>query len=341
MTSHALVERWRTPTGTSLAEDVFAHLLTGRPVDGLDVQEHEGRVDLRGLPAPPPRRLQRFEAAGFFVEQLGDLLEFRRVALQGLDLRGAQLQSLRFFDSTISDCRFDNARCSDWRLWHCDVADTSFAGADLREGALGTWHEGQRDTWRRIDFSKADLRGTSPSQGLFEDCDFSAANLTGVQFKQCALIRCRFAGELRDVLFDGRDLSRSPGPPPMRGVDFSGASLRDVEFRGFDLEDVELPVSPGVFLVRRFRCVAEQGLTELQSDNSVTARKLKAILQNGIRGPGKPTDADVFNRADYVASGGEGLAELAEGLFRKLERGCLDEERPRAPRSGLLGDKRL
>ncbi len=59
------------------------------------------------------------------------------MGLDGFDLSGAVLRSFRFFGTTISNCRFDQADCRDWRLWDCDVADSSFVGADLREAALG------------------------------------------------------------------------------------------------------------------------------------------------------------------------------------------------------------
>jgi hypothetical protein len=73
-----------------------ARLVAGRRLDGLGLGWHEGRVDLRGLPAPVRARLRRFESQGWFVEVLGDLITFRGVQQRGLDLSGAQSQSLRF-----------------------------------------------------------------------------------------------------------------------------------------------------------------------------------------------------------------------------------------------------
>lgn len=124
-----LSERWWTESGRALAEEALASLMAGRPLDGLGLDEHEGRIDLRGLPAPIPRRLRRFEAQGWFVEQLGDLVRFRGRRLTGLDLGGVQLQSFRFFDSQVSDCIFDRANCQDWRLWGTEVSDCSFVRA--------------------------------------------------------------------------------------------------------------------------------------------------------------------------------------------------------------------
>jgi uncharacterized protein YjbI with pentapeptide repeats len=231
-----LVERWRTEEGAALAEEVLARLIAGRPLTGLGLGEHEGRVDLRGLPAPQPRRLQRFETQGWFVEQLGDLVKFRGVRLENLDLSGAALESFRFYDAVVTGCCFDGASCRDWRLWGSDVSDSSFVGADLRESAVGTWHEGHRNSWRRADFSGADFRVGVSWEAVYEDCDFSGAKLAKVKFEQCTLARCRFSGELREVVFDGRDLTDRPAPPEMDKVDFSEATFRHVEFLGFDLE---------------------------------------------------------------------------------------------------------
>ncbi len=126
----------------------------------------------------------------------------------------------------------------------------------------------------------------------------------------------------------------------MRDVDFSAATFRDVEFRGFDLEEVALPADPDVFLVRRYRCVAERGLGELENDDSLAADMLRAELSNSLRGPASSTGAHVYSRRDYLASGGEELATLAEDLFRRLAAACLAAERPRGSRLGrLLGNR--
>jgi hypothetical protein len=132
-----LGDRWRTPEGQALAEEAVARLVAGRGLDGLGLGWHEGRVDLRGLPVPVPARLRRFESQGWFVEILGNLITFRGARLRGLDLSGAQLQSLRFFGSQIADCRLDGANCQDWRLWDTEVADCGLSRARLRTLLLG------------------------------------------------------------------------------------------------------------------------------------------------------------------------------------------------------------
>jgi uncharacterized protein YjbI with pentapeptide repeats len=318
-----LVERWTTENGRTVAEEVLARLMAGRPLTDLALGGHEGRVDLRGLPALQPRRLQRFETQGWFVEELGDLIKFRGVLLENLDLSGAQVQSFRLHDSTVVGSRFDAANCQDWRLWGTQVSDCSFARADLREAAVGTWDKGRRNVWRRVDFSGADFRVGVSCGAVYEDCDFSGAKLAKARFEQCTLNRCRFAGELRAVVFDGRELTDRPAPRQMERIDFSEASFRHVEFLGFDLQAVSLPHDPDLRLIRRARCAARRGIEMLEGDDRVAARQLRAMLHTQLRGPGTDRDVRVFNRRDYLELGGEDLATLAEEVLSRAETECL------------------
>jgi uncharacterized protein YjbI with pentapeptide repeats len=307
-----------------------ARLVAGRGLEGLGLGWHAGRVDLRGLPAPIPARLRRFENMGWFVEVLGDLITFRVVQLLGLDLSGAQLRSFRFFGSQVTDCRLDGADCQDWRLWDTHVADCEFPRARLRDAAVGTWHDNRRNSWRRIDFSRTDFRVGACWEAEFEDCDFSGAKIVGVDFSQCARVRCRFAGSLSRVLFDGRDIPGRPAPPPMSEVDFAAAEFRDVEFRGFELGDVTLPPEPGVRLYRRARCVARRGIRLLDGDNTKPAQMLRAVLEDCLRGPGSDRDSFVFVRRDYLGGGGAELVTLAEGILSRAESECKNEGPPAA-----------
>jgi uncharacterized protein YjbI with pentapeptide repeats len=319
----SLRKRWQTAEGRERAEKATGRLLSSRGLDGLGLGEVDGRVDLRGLPAPIPRRQRRFDTAGWFAEELGGLVQLQGVRLEHLDFSGAQLQSLRFRDSQIVDCLFEGANCRDWRLWGAEVSGCGFRKADLREAAVGTWHEGRRNAWRGVDFSGADFRVAVSWMAIYEDCDFSGAKLAKVKFEQCALTRCRFAGELRKVVFDGRDLTDRPAPPSMDKVDFSGATFHQVEFMGFDLGSVALPNDPDIRLLRRARCAARRGVEILDGDDRMEARILRAMLENQLRGPGTDHEARVLNRRDYVELGGAHLWTLAEDVLARAEADCL------------------
>jgi uncharacterized protein YjbI with pentapeptide repeats len=230
-----------------------------------------------------------------------------------LDLSQSRLSGVRFFGSTVLGCRFDGAMCRDWRLWDSEVKDSSFAGAELRDAALGTWHDGRINTWSDVNFGRADLRGVLALGCLMERCSFEDARLKGAEFQQATIRHCRFTGALQDVLFDGREIAGRPHPGTFDDVDFSKAAFKDVEFRGCRFGDVKLPV--GVYAIPEFPRVARRVLELLEQDDSVEARMMRAELSLTLKLPGGDTSVGVFNRADYVAAGGERLADLAESLL--------------------------
>lgn len=321
MTPDPLVSRWRTPQGEELAFEVFRRLQAAKPLDGLGLGRHEGRADLRGIVAPPPRRLASVKQSGWNVHRLGELLTFERVQLHHLDMSGGHLGSLRFFHCAITDCRFDGANCQDWRLWAVDVTDSTFTHADLRQAVLGAWHEGRGDVYRRVGFAGANLRSIVCPAAYFADCDFDDAKLAKIDFQSSSFVRCRFAGLLREVIFyDHGFKTGKPDPNPMEDVDFSNAELRMVEFRHLDLDRVRFPTSPEHIEISHYRCVLERGVRELQEDKKWPG--VRAILQHRLKWAGPHQERGVFNRRDLVEMGGEREAEFTIELLHRLEVQC-------------------
>jgi uncharacterized protein YjbI with pentapeptide repeats len=318
-----LRERWLSHAGEGLAAEVTARLVAGRSLDGLDLGVHEGRVDLRLLALPIPQRLERYAADRWFVEELHGHLIFRGQNLVDLDLTGAQMQGLRFFDAEIVNCRLDRGWCQDWRLWNTSVRSSTFVRADLRGSVLGSWHNGLRNRWSDVDLSSADLRGVVSDSAVYDGCDFSRAKLGGLRFAQCTLTDCRFAGHLRGVVFDGRSIEGHAVPEPLRRVDFSETVFTDVSFKGYQLEGVMLPDDPDLLVINNFRCVAERILTELEASIGPdrNQRMLLAEFRGRLKGFRAEKEAEVLNLADYRRSGGDSLAallvELVEGRVRR------------------------
>jgi uncharacterized protein YjbI with pentapeptide repeats len=316
-------DRWETPKGRSLAEEILARMVAGRPLDELALGEVDGRIDLRGLPAPPPRRLARFEAAGWFVEELGNLIKFQGVTLRGMDLSGAALDSFRFSSCAIEDCVLDKARCHDWRMWESRVENTSFRGSSLHGSVLGAWSAGKGNQFTNVNFVKADFRGSSRFTAVYTDCDFSGAKLDKTEFRRCGLARCRFAGVLNEVVFDGRAYRPEDREPNFcEDVDMTGAVLRLVEFRGIDLSAVKLPNEPGLRVIKNYPCVLKVVATAFQDRDDETGRVLRALLTKPGHELGRPLG--LFNRSDFVLLGGEELASLADSVIRQAEQDCND-----------------
>ncbi len=322
----SLIQRWRTGKGSHLSQAVAATLIQGQSLDNLPLGRHEGRIDLRGLTLTDPRPVGRITAQlgdrSLSAVQLANVLSLRGVSLEDLDLSGAQLESLRFFDSKIANCRFDGANCQDWRLWGVEVVDVSFAGAIMRDAVLGAWYEGHGDVYRKVNFVGADLRSIVCDSATFVDCDFSFARIANVDFGSSGFVRCRFAGELRDVIFWDRGFDTGkPDPNPMEDVDFSDATLRFVEFRRLNLDRVTLPSNPDHIIIRSYRCVVEHALRELEKDQREMAKGLRGALAVEFKWTAPSRDVGVFHRLDLAEYTG-GHQEFAIDLLQRLERQC-------------------
>jgi hypothetical protein len=192
-----LCARWEAPQQQELAALVLERLVFGGSLDDLGLGRVDGRVDLRGYQAPPPRRLREFQLRGLVFAELAGLVEVVGVTWRSLDLSGANLEHLRVKDARVEDCRLDQAGCLGLRIWRSAIADSTFIKADLRHTGLGAWSEGRGNVYSRVDFSGADFRGRATSAAVYQDCDFSRARLDKVDFESSSLIRCRFAGVLR------------------------------------------------------------------------------------------------------------------------------------------------
>jgi hypothetical protein len=205
--------------------------------------------------------------------------------------------------------------CRDWRIWATEVSNSSFVGTDLRDSAIGTWQDGRSNAWRAVSFDRADLRSVLALGCHVDECTFRGSRLVDAQFHQVTMRDCTFSGAMKDVLFDGRDL---PGKPPAEvfsNVDFSDATFEDVEFRGCRFDRVQLPRTPGIYVIAEFPEVARRVLGKLEGNSSVEARMLRSELDVALKLPGRDGSVGVFNRDDYLAAGGAQLADLAETLL--------------------------
>ncbi len=322
MTKKDLVGRWKTSEGERLMQEVLGRLLAHESLSDMGLGEIDGRVDLRGIAAPAPVPLDTHEKKkGWLVQELGGLVKFEGAALTNLDFSGGRLEGLRFYNTTIANCRFDEARCQDWRLWAMDVTDTSFVGADLRKAVLGAWYKGRGDVYRRVNFSRANLRSIVCPAATFVDCDFGDAQLAKVDFQSSSFIRCRFAGLLREVTFYDHGFNTGkPDPNPMEDVDFTEAELRMVEFRRLNLDRVKFPQSIDHLIVHHYRCVLERAIRELQTD--ARWRGLRVVMEHRLKWAGPRQKVGEFNRRDLLEMSDEAEAEYAEGLLRRLEMDC-------------------
>jgi len=298
-------------------------LKKGRSLDDLQLGKLADRFDLTELPGSPTRGSARGAVGGLLVEQVHGLVEIRRRTLSRIDFTRAKLNGWRLRDCEILDCKFDRGHCSEWILWNSTVRECTFSGTDLRGGMLGTYPEGGRVKWQRVSFVDADMRSASAYGAIFEDCDFSNARLDEVNFHQCDFVRCRFAGNMEEVFFDGRRLPDRAVAHEMDSVDFQNAHFVSVDFRGYSLQNTMLPRDPDVFPIRHFPCVARRVIEVLTHEKSESARLVRGMLENALPWTeSRPDSVWVFNRRDWREWGGREAELLAERCMKTAEAEC-------------------
>jgi uncharacterized protein YjbI with pentapeptide repeats len=289
----ALQRRWLSPAGHELADVVRARLVNGDGLDDVGVGSVDGLLDLRGI-----------SFGGRSVE-----LQDRLVT--GIALDSADLTAFRFVGCTVRDCRFDRAFCVDWRVWTTDMSHCSFVGANFLGSSLGVWRPGERrgNVYDHVRFTSAKMRRISTTAATYVDCDFSDADLRQINFWQSSLVRCTFAGAVREVVFDGRMKGEAkPDPNPMHGVDFSAARLHGTDFRGIDLRRVILPKNPDLLLVADVS-VLDRASARLASYTGEHDTTLAATILDHLRATLLPGASGLVNLRD-LASHAEFIADL-------------------------------
>lgn len=317
-----LAERWRGPEGLKIAAEILARLTGGASLEDLPLGRHEGRIDLRALPRPDVRRTTIATQGRLEAQSLEGILDVKQGTWEGLDLSDAFLESARFMDARIVDCRFERAGCRDWRLWRTDVTRTSFVKAGMRGSVLGAWYEGRGVHYRNVDFSGADLRDSVFDSARLEDVDFSNGRLDRVSFEACDLVRCRFAGLLNEVTFYGPDMGFANPAPRFEDVDLSHAQLRWVEFRRIDPGRAQLPHDSEHVIVDNVVCVLDRALAALAGNESDAARGLRGVLKNRRKWLAPDQWTAIFNQHDFAEHGTDADAAFAVDVLAQAQREC-------------------
>lgn len=317
------IARWKTADGLRLAEEVFHRLATNKPLHDLKLGEHNKRVDVRGICAPEVSKAKMPPFRNWSLQKLSGQVTFKNVHFEDMDFSGAQLAHLRFFNSRITNCRFDNAQCEDWRLWAADVSSTTFFDANLYKAVLGPWYEGRGNTYRLVNFSRADMFMLNSPAATYIDCDFSHARLEKIEFQSSSFIRCRFAGELREVIFWNHGYKTGkPDPNPMEDVDFSEAKLRWVEFRRLNLDRVLFPQDDTHVVLRNYECVLQKALLAARNSQHQSANGIAAVFQHRLKWIGLEQEVGVFNLLDFREAGGVEEEEFVSRILRQAELEC-------------------
>lgn len=315
-----LAHRWQTTEGTRLSAEVVRRLVRGESLADLDLGKVDGRIDLRGFAFPSPRPVGDVQVATdhgqWTFTKLEGKIEVREQQWRDLDLSHASCRELLLFGLCITNCVLDGADLRGTGGWAISVEDSSFRRADLRDFGLGHWKRGP-SRWASVNLHGANLSREWVSAVTLTDCDFTMAKLLKTEFWGCELVRCRFEGELREVIFHRHSHMVPHRRVPMEGrfedVDLRNTSLRWCEFRGLDLDGLLLPEDDNHIVLDDYQArltrAAERlsGMDDSDFDVGIARRFVERDQAPGVR-------RGLVNRQD-LAEVSPGFEEFFLGLL--------------------------
>lgn len=212
-----LRQRWSGKGGQDVARSAICRLLTGESLDGLPLERHEGRIDLRGLWLVSSRGLPGLRLAG----ELEGVPAADSGIWADLDFSYATFR-IDLAGTTVTNVLFNHVGWQGWRVKASRLTDCSFRAADLRgssfDGANGRLASDPlrhaSSYYQRCDFTRTRTgqRGTW-GRAVFEECVFGSTKFESPNwFYGAELRRCIFRGEFREVCFGWGVPADQPAP---------------------------------------------------------------------------------------------------------------------------------
>lgn len=302
--------RWTTST-THQALAALASGVIPEPFGRLD-----GRIDLRGLQAPPVPKTPVMTTPSAVVHQLQPWRTVTGLIIEGVDLSYAVLDDFAFLDGRMIDVVVRHASLRRSRYLGCDWERVTAEGSDLRDSS---W---SRDRLVSVTFAGCDLRGGTADDTLQEHVRYEDDQLSRFEFHGSALVDVEFIGRLDDMMFIGIGLGGHPttNVPRLTRVSFARATFKYVGFANLDLSDVTLPIQDDLHVVTQYHCILRHWFAGLsgRTDREVAGRIawLESKLRNAL--PGQ-TIGILY---DGELRGSPSSGALTLEAIRALERQC-------------------
>lgn len=279
--SKELQERWDEES----AAFALSSLLKGEPTSPY--APHDGRVDLRGLVVEKSKRVPVNDK----LSRITQLRQFDHVGVDDVDLSFSILNDVRVMGSRFENCLFDNAKLPGYRAWSAVFKRCSFKSASLRDTLLGAAEqEGGKpgSLYEDCDFSGADLRKVSTEQGRFVRCVFVGSRWHFTQTLSAVFEKCDFRdAEVNEVRFDGRRFDNYDltglNDNKMANCDFSTARLYASSFLAIDFRNLIAPIGDQFYLIDAYPSRVRTALDRLKANGSKDAEYLATLYEPEFR----------------------------------------------------------
>ena len=323
---NALTDRW-DPDRQAMAWRALHGQVS---IEDVAFGKVDGLWDMRGFARPATTHTKVATSSHGTTSEQGALYSIegltgmRDTVWSNIDFTGAHLFDLRLDDVRIENCNFTRANLAGLRMWGTHIAASNFTRADLSDSMVGAWLNGRSDSFADCLFEGTKLKELMTDAGEFVRCKFSSTSITSQQFLSTVFIDCVFACRLREVIFDGRELSDSTGRPgrnTMRGCDFSQAELDDVEFLAIDVSAIKLPANdPDILILPHFSRTAKDVKRWLASEAAAHysldyRRAISEMIDEMHPELMDESAASMVNFRDFRFPDTPELEEIARGAF--------------------------
>lgn len=307
-----LRDRWSADS----ADTAMELLLRGQAESPFG--SYEGRVDMRGLTVEQPART----AVGSNLSRIAKIFKFEQRRIDGVDFSYASLPEWRVNDTRFDNCVFDHAKLISFRSYSAVFERCTFRSTKLNDAVLGATSNDRRPggVFQDCDFSGADLRGASTDPGRFVRCDFQASKWKGTRFLSTVLEYCDFRGASIDgAFFDGRAFSNNApvglGENKLTGCNFSSTALSDTSFMAIDFRNCVPPAGPDFVLIDEYPRTVQAALDYVRSSAGRDATIAAAILEpEASSAKFLPTDARGLLQLNHYPGGSRTLITQAFGV---------------------------
>ena len=259
MNKKQLIDRWYV--NQDLLKNVLKTISKHQDLEiGLD--KINGRLDLRGAPlCSVEKEINVGNSEHQLTLNIGSL-NVRSYNFNDIDFSYAEMSSAVFKQCSFVNCLFDHTKARGIEFSDCDFAACEFLNSDFSYAYMSTNIGSKAGSFINCNFFKVDLRESTFTFPLVEDCIFEDCKLLATNFDGSRMKNINFKGKVDSPWFNGFSTRADKSvlwvfnridprefPNEMINVDFSDAELIGAAFgHGIKLDNCIFPKDDDMYL---------------------------------------------------------------------------------------------
>ena len=292
-----MINRWDSPEGNLLLENIIKSLKNGKPLSSVDgIEKHLDLWDLRGAPLSKLTQEERIANGSYKIIQKNSRLYLKKNEFEAIDFSFADISHSEWYKCTVRNCLFEGTNLKEATFSASDFRDCVFRKANMSYSFLNL-NSGKNSgsfigsVFKEVNLSNAFFNFPLIKNCLFEDCKFSVTCFDGSRF-----VDCEFIGIIDSALFMGYSVYARKSilgifnridprdyPNKMENIDFSHAKLVGVSFtHDINLKNCRLPEGDEYIIIKDLECTMKKVLMIIESEWEEEEKRLGLAMINNV-----------------------------------------------------------